>query len=270
MQHTLLLQLLEECEGMARYAFASGKKVPPEAVQTIENFSVAGVNVHLSAMADADAAMHEQGPILPNDDQTKPVKDIQSLVAAHQTLSKLVAPATPRTILFLQAEAETPSVLRALGPVPLVRHMMVAAITCFVLFLGLSVPYQLTMEADTANLTWWVLLCQHLFILASAGLGTSFVALYQANRYIVNSTFANKYVPCYWIKFALGVIAGLLLASVIPDQIAKDFWILAQPLLAILGGFSATAVYRLLGRMIDAVEKQMEVELKLPTTLSGA
>lgn len=268
MQHTLSIQLFEECEGMARYAFASGKKVPPDVVQTIENFSVAGVNVHPSAMADDDAGAHEKEPIISDDNQTQPIKDIQSLVAAHQTLSKLVAPATPRTILFLQAEAETPSVLRALGPVPLVRHMMVAAITCFALFIGLSVPYQLTMQA--ANPTWVALLCQHLFILASAGLGTSFVALYQANRYIVNSTFANKYVPCYWIKFALGVIAGLLLASVIPDKIAKDFWFLAQPLLAILGGFSATAVYRLLGRMIDAVEKQMEVELKLPTTLSEA
>ena len=38
-------------------------------------------------------------------------------------------------------------------------------------------------------------------------------ALFEANKYVVASTFDPKYESSYWIRFVLGLIAGLLLSK---------------------------------------------------------
>ena len=71
-------------------------------------------------------------------------------------------------------------------------------------------------QVNTANIGQeWLVLSGHvllynlLFLIAAAGLGASFQALFQANRYVVAGTFDPKYESSYWIRFVLGLIAGL-------------------------------------------------------------
>jgi hypothetical protein len=105
------------------------------------------------------------------------------------------------------------------------------------------------------------------FLLAAAGLGACFAGLFQANRYIANSTFDPKYESSYWIRIVLGLMAGMILSELIPldifggggaensgSGVTTSTQALGKPVLALLGGFSAAAVYRIIARIIDALE----------------
>lgn len=106
------------------------------------------------------------------------------------------------------------------------------------------------------------LLLNLLFFLSAAGLGASFSALYKANTYIANGTFDPTYHSSYWIRFFLGLIAGLMLSVLISKDAFKggagvvtlfDPGII-HPLLAMLGGFSADLLHTVLNRLVEAVE----------------
>ena len=53
------------------------------------------------------------------------------------------------------------------------------------------------------------------------------------------------------MRFIHGLIAGIVLPELIPVQGDQA---LSRPLLALLGGFSASVVYRLLSRLVDTLE----------------
>jgi len=194
---------------------------------------------------------------------------VRLLATIHDQLARIVAPATPRTIHLLAMESAKGGLWHFLGPVPLVRRMMLAAIICLFAIVGLS----LSDQVNTANigkewlvLSGQVLLFNLLFLIAAAGLGASFQALFQANRYVVNGTFDPKYESSYWIRFVLGLIAGLLLAELVPlgtGEATESNGImggLGKPALAILGGFSAALIYRVVNRLITAVESLVRGE----------
>ncbi len=92
------------------------------------------------------------------------------------------------------------------------------------------------------------------FFIVSAGLGASFAALFQANKYIVKGTFDPKYESSYWIRFVLGLIAGLVLSELVPIHSTDPGVSMGKPTIAMLGGFSAALVYRLLFRLVETVE----------------
>lgn len=65
--------------------------------------------------------------------------------------------------------------------------------------------------------------------------------------------FDPKYEPSYWIRLLVGIMAGLILASLIPvDPDALNG--LGHPTLSLLGGFSASLVYRILNLLVSFVE----------------
>src|SRR5438270_13746307 len=91
-------------------------------------------------------------------------------------------------------------------------------------------------------------------LISAAGLGACFYALFKARRFITNGTYDPKYEPTYWVRFILGITAGTLLALLIPVGGSAGSVELTKPLLALLGGFSAEAVYRILLRMVETLE----------------
>lgn len=256
-------ELVDECTAMAKYAFASGLQVPGKIIQILENFTGMKhdgrtVSPGEPGSEPQDESMESMGPGDSTVTGNKPPAplDIRPLIMVHERLARIVEPAKPRTILLMEKESQKMGIFKFLGAVPFIRRMMLAAVVCLVLFVSISLSPDINNKPETWNLfqsSGWPLLLKELFLLSAAGLGASFTALFRANRYIIEGTFDPKYESSYWIRFSLGFIAGMILATLIPieESVRADF---GKPLLAMLGGFSANLVYRIISRIIETLE----------------
>lgn len=227
---------------MAKYALASGYKVSGQLLQQLKD-----IELSLSRGSSNDTSL------------------VRQLGDAHARLSAMVSPATPRTILLLDSKTEQRGYLRFLGPVPLIRQMMVTALFSLLALITLTLSPEVNGTKANSDIlvgSGMSLLLNELFLLSAAALGASFSALFMANRYIQEGTFDPKYNISYWIRFVLGVIAGFILATLFDlDALEKaggnspeSSSAFARPLLAMIGGFSASVVYRILSRLADTVE----------------
>jgi hypothetical protein len=98
------------------------------------------------------------------------------------------------------------------------------------------------------------LLLHELFYFTAAGLGASFAVLFEVNQSTLNATFDPFHEPFYWARFALGLIAGVMLAELVPEDLSKPMaHKVAKPILALLGGFSASVVYRVLVHLRNTI-----------------
>jgi hypothetical protein len=229
-QPPLEKQVLLAAEAMVRYALASGLRVPATVVDTVRR---------------ADASYR----YAPDEE----IPEFDALLRAHAELVRIVAPATPRTILLVSEGRR--SRLSMLGPVRLVRQMLIAVVVLLVSFVLLAMsPDVNARSGDPLTSSGWALLVNELFFIALGGLGAAFSALFTAYRYISDGTYDPKYESTYWLRFILGLMAGLLLPALIPIGGGADDSTLTKPLLALLGGFSAAMLYRVLERLVTTVE----------------
>jgi hypothetical protein len=240
-QPRLEQQLFEEAGAMARHAIAAGLTPDPEVMSAIARYeATAGSTTGSQPNAQLDGLLH-----------------------AHMSLARLVDPAKPRTILMLAREQKKTGPLRILGPIPLIRQMMGAALIslCLFILLGLS-PHVNPDGGNILHSDGLPLLLNLLFFLAAAGLGASFQGLYKANAYLTKGNFDSTYIASYWIRFFLGLIAGLFLSVLISDKAFQTAGHntgmleegVVRPLLAMLGGFSANLGYTILSRLVETIE----------------
>jgi hypothetical protein len=223
-------QVLLSSEAMVRYALASGIRVPAAVVDTVRR---------------ADTSYR----YAPDEE----VPDFDALLRAHGELVRIVAPATPRTILLISEGRRSP--LSMLGPVRLVRQMLIAVVVLLVAFILLSMSSAVNAKSgDPLNSSGVSLLVNELFFISLGGLGAAFSALFTAYRYISDGTYDPKYESSYWLRFILGLMAGLLLPALIPISDKGGANSFSRPLLALLGGFSAAVLYRILERLVGTVE----------------
>ena len=257
-------QLIRECRAMTLYAMSIGRRVPGALLEALEpDVSSASVQTFAndpngSASFAADGSPNsENGAFAP-----VPRINIQQLSALHGQLCDIVAPAKPRTICLLEEEQQRAGPFRFLGSVGLTRRMMMMAALCMTLFVSLAItPYVMRENMGKNLLDFWglPLFFVILFLLSTAGLGASFNALFTANRYVQEGTYDPIYETSYWTRFVLGLMAGLILSQLVPiSEAAKtghpDFTVLSKPVLALLGGFSASLVYRVLTHLLTSVE----------------
>lgn len=242
-------QLYMESRSMAGYALKKGKPVPVSVIKNIE------------AYEDYSSTGDGKSPA----PKIRKEIDIAALVDTHALLVSLVEPATPQTILMLDREQESGKMLKFLGPVSLIRQLMVATITCLFVFIALlASPFinGATLAQDVLSAEGIEQLTRLFFYVSAAGLGASFSALYIANDYISKGTFDPCHQASYWIRFSLGIIAGLLLALLVSEKsIAGDGLLsngVIRPLLAIVGGFSADLLHSFLDRMVETFKSLFE------------
>lgn len=220
-EHSLVDELRENCDAMARHALASAIPVPAGVIAVAER----------ARLGDPDV-------------------DLRQLMRAHDRLLRLVAPATPRTIRLL--DDKPAGWLSILGPVRLVRQMLVAVVILLMLFIGLaSTQWVNTTSGDILSSHGWSTLVNELFFLAAGGIGAAFAALFRAYVYIAEGTYDPKFESSYWVRFILGMMAGVLLPALVP--VGADANGISRPVLALIGGFSAALVYTILQRLVDVV-----------------
>jgi len=228
-------QLLHECLAMVQYALASGMRVPAAAAATVEQ-------------ARADGAA-----------------DVAAMVKVHDQLSKLVAPATPRALLLMGPDHGGAGTWKSMmGSVALVRRVMVAAIASMVVYMAVGLSKDVNANVLTVQNSWGItLLVNELAWLSAAAMGASFAVLMQVSGYVVKRNYDPRYEASYWIKFFLGVMSGFILVQLMPfAKLAGTSGELSQLMLALLGGFSASAVFRILTRLVDAVESVFRGDAK--------
>lgn len=238
---TLDAQLRSECNAMARYALRHGLPVAPDTI------------AELSCLVDARTGSYAEPA---RDDANRTAR---TLAVIHRRLASAVAPATPQGVLLLDAHYRRAHPLGWLGPVPLIRMLSAAAILFLaaVIITGLSHDVSAEnielglLDASGASLLW-----NTMFLLACAGLGASFATLFQAHRYVAECIYDPKYDASYAARLILGLIAGLILVELLPRHLFDNGTMhsFGKPALAMLGGFSATAVHRLLQRLVDTLE----------------
>jgi hypothetical protein len=132
--------------------------------------------------------------------------------------------------------------------------MGVVAIVLFIGFVGLQAWV-------TGNGPQWL----DIIITALASLiGGIFYVMFALSRQLASGSFDRNWEGRYTILIILGGLAGSALAFLIvqpaqvpgsntPDSASLEVF-LTRPLLALLGGFSARAVYRVLERLVGTVE----------------
>lgn len=233
-------QLLSECEAMARFALRHAMPVAPEMIAELARLSARARNETSNDFADEPDAR-------------------RTLAVMHGKLSIAIAPATPQAVMLLDAHYHNPHPLAWLGPVPLIRLLSVAAIVFLVAVIAAGLSPDVSaknieqgfLDASGASLLW-----NTLFLIFCAGLGASFAALFQAHRYIADATYDPRYDASYGARLILGVIAGLILVEMLPRDLFANGGMrsFGKPALAMLGGFSATAVHRLLQRLVDTLD----------------
>lgn len=98
--------LRKECVAMAKYALASGLKVPPGLMQTLEDLAN-----HQSVNSEE---LSGTAPEVPNSEKMSAKNGaaahpngndtVRTLTQIHTRLAEVLVPATPRTILILERE----------------------------------------------------------------------------------------------------------------------------------------------------------------------
>jgi len=231
---TLYSHLLVECNAMVRYGLSNGLEVDPSVVGQLQKITEPGAGLTADEL-------------------------VKQLAAIHKGLSKTVYPATPRSIALLAKEHAKNPFLYFLGPVPLVRRL--SAVAVFFLLALLTVSLDQDVNVDNINLGLLnsnnhILFSNQLFILCCAGLGASFAGLFKANGFIANATYDPRYDSSYWSRIILGLIAGVILVELLPSNLFAQgsMHSFGKPALAMLGGFSANVVYRILQRLVEALE----------------
>lgn len=250
-KHALIAQLQSECDAMARYALRHGMAIPPELVAQLS--PLVGI--------DPDSVTAEAGNLEGTSGVTASPGQpslCHTLATIHRRLAVAISPATPQAVALLDAERRHGH-LAWLGPVPLVRALTVAALS----FLFAVIATSLSPDVSAANIDQGFLdshgtqlLWNALFLLFCAGLGASFATLFQAHRYVANATYDPQYDASYGARLILGIIAGLILVEMLPSHLYDNGSMrsFGKPALAMLGGFSATAVHRLLHRLVETLE----------------
>jgi hypothetical protein len=257
-----ILQLWKEAQAMVEYALDAGLKVPPRFLGTIEEFKDSGwLSPPVMGSSLTSSNTNESRPAGGGNKEIKDRQVLYQLVRVHNQLAEIVLPATPTSILYLAEERGRGKWLPALFPrsLSITRSMAIFGVLSLIIFCVL-LAFPNTFGDEKGQLSPFF---DVLRSLVAAALGASFLQLYQANTYIVARTFDPKYMSSYYFRFILGLMAGIIIAYLVPGlEGAGPGGGFTKPILALLGGFSASLVYRILFRLVDAAESIVRGETK--------
>jgi hypothetical protein len=182
---------------------------------------------------------------------------------AHGELARLINPFTPDLIVMLELEADVSKLRRALGRVSIERIFMLIAVASVAAFVLISLsPYIKDPKySDFFTSSGFPLLLNEFFFISAASIGASFANLFQIDRELSTGKFIPKNQSTYWVQFILGIVAGLLLSTILNIQSiaptsseAAGRMQFKAATLALMGGFSSSIVQSIVQRMIEALE----------------
>ncbi|NRB40286.1 MAG: hypothetical protein HRU20_17765 [Pseudomonadales bacterium] len=254
--HGFLNTLLDEVDAMASYVSGQGLSLPAE-VPAFLYTQKHKINVSEDPATDPDLTCFNQ-------------EELEKLAGFHLELSQLISPAKPKTIKLMADEAKSAGLLYFLGPVKLIRSLSLLAIFMLISIIAVSTSpdvNKITISQGLFESEGVVLLLNQIFLLGCAGLGACFACISKVSTYIEKDIYDPKYDSTYWTLIIMGLMGGVIIAELIPLQSLDDNASAAltgfnKPLFALLGGFSADLIYRILNRFIDVIHQLLGIENK--------
>ena len=251
-QGDMTKHLVREIKAMIEWTLTNGMEMPSEPAERFYEI--------LSELRDgSDNTDHSH--ILQSN-------QIADLVVIHATLTEIIHPAKPRTVALMYHQRHYVRISNMLGPIPIIRHLVLMAIAFISVMYGMSYFEDVTIENINLsildqNSNGLTQLKNQAFLLACAGLGSVFSCLFLSMRYVTRGTYDPKYNASYWVRIILGLIAGLIMVELIPESLFKqgEASIMGQfgkPTTALLGGFSATVVHKLLQKIVDILSSMID------------
>jgi hypothetical protein len=146
--------------------------------------------------------------------------------------------------------------------------MLAVAVLSLLLLLGTALSGDVNPEnvsKGLLNLQGAQLIVVEIFLVASSAVGATLANLKRLNRYISDCTYDPRYDSSYWTRLVMGLISGVILSQVVfgslvsGDSAAGSGTLssaldgFGQPILAILGGFSADLVHDILTHLINVI-----------------
>jgi hypothetical protein len=278
-------RMVREVEAMLLFAMGSGIGVPPEIIVTLDRAASDGTEDKAPNRAQSvlRAAAVNAEQTTPSADGAPPgagsaaallpgpteAPDPMSLLAEiHLQLTKLVAPARPATLLLLSEQRREYPWLHSFGAVPLIRKMFALAVLSLMVMLGVALSNDVNLENMTKGLLTLQglpLLVNEAFLVGAAAVGATLANLKRLDRYVSACTYDERYESSYWTRVVMGVISGVILSQLIygafisPSKATttsgtdSTFTEIGQPVLALLGGFSAELVHDILTHFISVL-----------------
>jgi hypothetical protein len=248
----LRARLYRECEAMVAFAGARGRPLDAAILNKLGL-----LDVGIAARADIP---------------------MSQLMGLHGELARGVQPALPRSLELMAWDSRVRPAQHRLAPVPALRFLMALALLFVVGFCWVFTTGDIdagSVAQDLYTLGAEGRLTSHLlFYFTLAGIGASFQSLYDAYGYVREGTYDPGYDSTYIIRIGLGLIAGLILAQLVPTDASADAEgitaaVVAKPLLALLGGFAAQLVHRILQRLVETVDGFFRPELRRQVELQA-
>lgn len=233
-------ETLAEIEAMVLYLLADGRSIGEEAASNLSQL--------------------ERG-----------VTPLGDLVTLHGRLSRAIAPAKPRSILSLQEGEASGRLSNFLGPTPGVRRLTAATVFFALAFFLISLSGEINLEAMSKSiyeLNGGPLAIKLGLIVSAAGLGASFSALFSVWDDLRKHRYNPRAESETWMHICLGIVAGLMLAEIIAveqvlmqgEDAGSPFGGMSEPLLALLGGFSAGVIHMVLDSIVNALKRALTPE----------
>ena len=249
-------QMARECEAMAQHALSTGRTIPLEVVERLDQ-ALSGGDSAVSGSTPRQPSIGD----LPREEAivggtpAAEISPLASLSVAHDALAQIIAPATPGAVLH--------PLWYSLGPLPIGRLMLGLAILSLFMLLGIPLSEEVSpvnMSKTMLELAGYSLFMKEAYLFSAASLGSCFQNLQRINVVISNGSYDPKFQSTYWTRWAMGVISGIIIAQLIfvfllqtPTTGASLPATIGQPLLALLGGYSVDLVHGILSHTINTL-----------------
>ena len=242
---SLVRQLFDETRAMASYSLSLGKDKSEGFINEIAQIAEFDYTSEFKeSQLTAVACSNEE---------------LEKLIRNHALLAKIVDPATPGSLSLLEKQETRRQSFKWLGRTRLIQVLSALTVLAIISLIILLPQYNFGRE-DLNPIMEVVILAILSYI------GASFLLLYQANEIAVQGRYDPKYGATYFNRILLGIISGILLAEVIPTPQSSGLEgntqsDLPKILLALVGGFSANVLYRVLVRISETLESLFQGSL---------
>ncbi|XVJ58771.1 MAG: hypothetical protein HEQ23_04965 [Tepidisphaera sp.] len=255
---------------MKIFATERGRKFAPDVASAVADAEVAIEDFRRARKQITDAS----DPLVRDGFRLRRTSAVQQALKAHGMLCDLVKPATPSSIPFSVSEAE-PS--RSARRRFLAINYWLAGLSVVLLaapyiwqfisglFAGAApaakasataadVAAKAAEAAAAGSTSVLATLPAVLSIVGAGAVGASFYNLYLIRTYLIDGSFDPLLRTTYYMRLALGSLAGLLLAIVIENLVTEQSGSRFTPTLcAIIGGFAIEAVNDIMIRLTETL-----------------